>query len=288
MTLKLHREVLGIATLLTLALTQCGPDHHPDESGDEGTSAAGGMDGEAGDNATGGSNRGGTNATGGSGNASGDAGEGGNDSRGGESGTDAGGSGPSGGSGGTDVNGGNAGMANGGSSTNGGSAGNGGSLGGTGGSSGGAGGTPTGGQGGSAGGGRGGTSGTSGTAGASSGGTSGSGGASGASGASATGGSGGATVWMPCPSPREPEQQGTLNGNSGSFGTTQAVCYRVTANFNAWACNNIGTHTVRVNGVGVMCTNQGTWPLPARVDGAYYFEFSAGMPDYTSFYWWVQ
>ena len=78
-------------------------------------------------------------------------------------------------------------------------------------------------------------------------------------------------------------------GYSGSFATTAAVCYRLTATFNAWACNNIGARTVRVNGVAVTCSaTSGTWPLPARVDGAYYFEFSAGMLDYTSFYWWVQ
>lgn len=276
--------MLGIATLLAFALTQCGPEQHPDESGDEGTSAAGGMDGEAGDNATGGSNRGGSNAMGGSGNTSGDAGEGGNDARGGESGTDAGGSGPSGGSGGSDVNGGNAGMPSGGSSMNGGSAGSAGSLG-TGGAAGGAsgtGGTPMGGQGGSAGGGRGGTSGAS-----SGGATSGSGGASGAAGASATGGSGGGTGWMPCTNAREPLYPGATNGNSGSFMTAAAVCYRLATGFNNWACANMGNRTVQVNGVAVSCSPYGTWPLPPAVNGYYYFEFSAGMPDYASFYWWV-
>jgi hypothetical protein len=54
-------------------------------------------------------------------------------------------------------------------------------------------------------------------------------------------------------------------------------------------CNNLGTRTVSVNGVAVVCDgSNGTWPLPALVEGYYYFEFSAGTPDYTSFYWWVQ
>jgi hypothetical protein len=82
---------------------------------------------------------------------------------------------------------------------------------------------------------------------------------------------------------------GIPNGTSGNFATTGAVCYRAIGGFNAWACNNLGTRTVSVNGVAVVCDgSNGTWPLPALVEGYYYFEFSAGTPDYTSFYWWVQ
>jgi hypothetical protein len=77
--------------------------------------------------------------------------------------------------------------------------------------------------------------------------------------------------------------------NSGNFGTTQAVCYQVTGNFNAWRCSNIGTRMVSVNGMAASCgESSGTWPLPARIDGAYFFSFSAGTPDYTSFYWYTQ
>jgi hypothetical protein len=44
-----------------------------------------------------------------------------------------------------------------------------------------------------------------------------------------------------------------------------------------------------VNGSPATCgENAGTWPLPARIDGAYYFEFSMGTPDYTSFHWFSQ
>jgi hypothetical protein len=77
------------------------------------------------------------------------------------------------------------------------------------------------------------------------------------------------------------------SGNSGSFGTTEALCFRVTDDFTAWGCMNLGNRTVRVNGVAVTCAaTTATWPLPARVDGAYYFEFSAGTADDTSFYWY--
>lgn len=107
------------------------------------------------------------------------------------------------------------------------------------------------------------------------------GGRGGAGGGGGKAGAGGSGTTGPCPNPRMPDQA----GNSGSFMTTMAVCYEVTATFNAWMCSNVGTRTVSVNGMPVMC---GAWPLPARIDGAYYFEFSAGTPDYTSFYWFTQ
>jgi hypothetical protein len=50
----------------------------------------------------------------------------------------------------------------------------------------------------------------------------------------------------------------------------------------AWECSNADGRTVTVNGTSAMC---GDWPLPAQVDGGYYFAFSAGDKDYTSFYW---
>lgn len=141
------------------------------------------------------------------------------------------------------------------------------SMGGSGGAGGASGGK--GGVGGSASGGKGGSGGSS------------SGGKGGASGAGGSGG--GATI--PCDNPRMPAQ----TANSGNFMTTMAVCYEVTATFNAWRCSSIGTRTVSVNGTPVMCSDaMGTWPLPARIDGSYFFSFSAGTPDYTSFYWYTQ
>jgi hypothetical protein len=85
---------------------------------------------------------------------------------------------------------------------------------------------------------------------------------------------------MGCTNPREPAQA----GNSGGFGTTDAVCYFVDEQFNAWACSNMGSRTVSVNGMMSMCGGA----LPARIDGGYYFEFSAGTPEYTSFYWYTE
>ncbi len=88
-----------------------------------------------------------------------------------------------------------------------------------------------------------------------------------------------------CPSPRMPSMPGTTQGNSGSFDTTDAVCYFVQGTFNTWACSNIGGRTVTVNGTTVMCGGA----LPAQADGGYYFEFSASTDgtDYTSFYWYT-
>ena len=77
---------------------------------------------------------------------------------------------------------------------------------------------------------------------------------------------------------------GTGSGNSGNFGTAAAVCYQVTDMFNQWRCSNLGTRTISVNGTTVACA---AWPLPARINGSYYFEFSAGTPDFTSFYWYT-
>jgi hypothetical protein len=78
------------------------------------------------------------------------------------------------------------------------------------------------------------------------------------------------------------------SSNSGTFGTTGAVCYEVTATFNAWRCSNMGGRTVTVNGAPATCDmSSGTWPLPARINGSYFFAFSAGSIDYTSFYWYV-
>ena len=82
-----------------------------------------------------------------------------------------------------------------------------------------------------------------------------------------------------------PSMPGALQGNSGSFETTDAVCYFVQGTFNTWACSNIGGRTVTVNGAPVICGG----PLPAQADGGYYFEFSASTDgtNYTSFYWYT-
>jgi hypothetical protein len=88
-----------------------------------------------------------------------------------------------------------------------------------------------------------------------------------------------------CADPLMPASPGAAQGNSGSFGTTAAVCYFVAGTFNQWACSNLGGRTVTVNGTKVMCGGA----LPAPTDGGYYFEFSASTDgtNYTSFYWYT-
>ena len=88
-----------------------------------------------------------------------------------------------------------------------------------------------------------------------------------------------------CASPRTPSMPGATQGNSGSFETTDAVCYFVEGTFNTWACSNIGGRTVTVNGTLVTCGG----PLPAPADGGYYFQFSPSTDgtNYTSFYWYT-
>jgi hypothetical protein len=73
------------------------------------------------------------------------------------------------------------------------------------------------------------------------------------------------------------------DGMALPFGTTGAVCIRVTEQVDGWGCSNNAGRTVSVNGTSVMC---GDMPLPARQSGAYYFSFSAGMYAYAALYYW--
>jgi hypothetical protein len=69
--------------------------------------------------------------------------------------------------------------------------------------------------------------------------------------------------------------------------TTASVCYEVTSTFNTWRCYNLGGRMVSVNGVAAMCSEtMGTMPLPARIDGKLYFEFTGGGVD-ASFVWYT-
>ncbi len=80
---------------------------------------------------------------------------------------------------------------------------------------------------------------------------------------------------------------GTGSGNSGNFGTTGEYCFRTPDNIAGWNCSNFTGRTLKVNGVAVTCggTTPGTMPLPAKVNGYYYFDASAGGVDYASIYW---
>jgi hypothetical protein len=65
----------------------------------------------------------------------------------------------------------------------------------------------------------------------------------------------------------------TFSGNTGSFNTTGAVCYRTNATINGWGCYNFDGRTVAVSGVARTC---GQLPLTHAADGYYYFTATAG------------
>jgi len=72
-------------------------------------------------------------------------------------------------------------------------------------------------------------------------------------------------------------------GMSGPFGSVGPECLRVSGMIAGWGCSNFDGRSVKVNGQTVMC---GQLPLPDPIDGAYYFDVSAGTFDYASFYWY--
>ena len=77
---------------------------------------------------------------------------------------------------------------------------------------------------------------------------------------------------------------GSGSGNSGSFGTTGAFCFRTADTITGWNCSNFTGRTLKVNGTVETC---GALPLPAKFNGYYYFEASAGGVDYASIYWYA-
>jgi hypothetical protein len=72
-------------------------------------------------------------------------------------------------------------------------------------------------------------------------------------------------------------------GSGMSFASAGPVCLRVTLDIAGWGCSNFDGRTVKVNGTTVTCAEL---PLPNKLDGAYYFEVSAGEHDYASLYWY--
>jgi hypothetical protein len=68
-------------------------------------------------------------------------------------------------------------------------------------------------------------------------------------------------------------------GNSESvttpnFGTSDAYCIKVNMScVGGWHCNNTTGRTVQVNDAARICDQM---PMPAKVNGAYYFEFTGG------------
>ena len=143
----------------------------------------------------------------------------------------------------------------------------------------GAGGTSTGGVGTGGTGGGVGTGGVAGTGGDSPGGY---GGAAGSAGA----GTGGES-YIPC----EPTLDASSNGQSGNLGTGEACVLMCDHYFMRLYVSHFGVGTPRTmvaNGVPVDCPIDGecNWSAaaPPRIDGCYYFEISAGEPEYASFY----
>jgi hypothetical protein len=78
---------------------------------------------------------------------------------------------------------------------------------------------------------------------------------------------------------------GSGSGNSGTFGTTGPYCFRTPDTIIGWNCTNFTGRTIKVNGVTETC---GAMPLPAKVNGYYYFDASGGTGavDYASIYWY--
>ena len=76
---------------------------------------------------------------------------------------------------------------------------------------------------------------------------------------------------------------GSSSGNSGSFETKDAFCFRTPDNISGWGCSNLTGRTLKVNGVAETCA---ALPLPAKINGYYYFDVTAGDVDYASIYWY--
>jgi len=61
-------------------------------------------------------------------------------------------------------------------------------------------------------------------------------------------------------------------GGTGNFGTTDAFCFKTTDTISGWNCSNMTGRTIKVNNVVKACGD----PLPAKINGAYYFDVSGG------------
>ena len=72
-------------------------------------------------------------------------------------------------------------------------------------------------------------------------------------------------------------------GKTGEFGTKNAFCFRTPDNITGWGCSNLTGRTLKVNGVAETCA---ALPLPAKINGYYYFDVTAGDVDYASIYWY--
>lgn len=79
----------------------------------------------------------------------------------------------------------------------------------------------------------------------------------------------------------------TFTGQSGSLGTTGAVCLRTGAAVNGWGCSNFEGRTVSVNGgTATDACGAGPFPLARSSDGYTYFSVTAGTYPWASLYTW--
>jgi hypothetical protein len=69
---------------------------------------------------------------------------------------------------------------------------------------------------------------------------------------------------------------------SGNLGTG-ATCHQTTASLAGGNCSNIGSRTLKVNNTTMNCNS---WTLPAKRNGGYCIQVTAGTPNYTSFATW--
>jgi hypothetical protein len=115
---------------------------------------------------------------------------------------------------------------------------------------------------------------TGGAGGRATGGTTGTGGTSGTAGSTGTGPCAGL-----CTSPTTFTTQSYSSGNVG----TGAACFETTVSIQGGNCSNVpAPRTFSVNGKVETCGQN--WPsLPAKIDGGYCFQFTAGSPDYSAF-----
>jgi hypothetical protein len=72
-------------------------------------------------------------------------------------------------------------------------------------------------------------------------------------------------------------------GKTGDFGTKDAFCLKTAESIAGWNCSSFDGRTLKVNNVTETC---GTLPLPAKINGYYYFDASAGSYIYAAIYWW--
>jgi hypothetical protein len=75
----------------------------------------------------------------------------------------------------------------------------------------------------------------------------------------------------------------TASYSSGNVGTG-AACFETTANIMGGNCSNVtAPRTFSLNGKVETCGQNWPSPLPAKLDGGYCFQFTAGSPDFSAF-----